>query len=96
MKLGRLVLIEWVDSGRNPNSWAAFDDYPDPYILRCRSVGWLIHDGSECKVVAPHVMCESGHASAPDQGCGDMTIPTCSITRMVDLEIPPGASQARL
>ena len=48
----------------------------------CQSVGWLLHDGEDCKVVVPHV------AQQAEQGCGDMTIPTASVRRIVDLEAP--------
>ncbi len=90
MKRDRLVLIDWVDSHRNPNSWTPLDEFPEPAPLQCRSVGWLVHDGEDCKVVVPHLISGSGHATAPDQGCGDMTIPACAVIRMVDLEAPPG------
>jgi hypothetical protein len=82
----RLVLIEWLDSHRNPNSWASLDEFPDPQPLICRSVGWLLHDTPECKVVVPHFAGEQG--AAPEQGCGDMTIPTRAVLRVVDLQAP--------
>jgi hypothetical protein len=78
----RLVLVEWVDSARSPN-WALFENGERPAHVECKSVGWLLHDGADCKVVTPHV---GGPAGAePNQGCGDMTIPTRAIVRMVDL-----------
>ena len=52
--------------------------------MLCRSVGWLVYDGDECKVVVPHLSDE--RAQAPRQGCGDMTIPTCAIVRMIELD----------
>jgi len=41
-------------------------------------VGWLLHDGDDCKVVVPHIT-DQDHDNAVAQGCGDMTIPTISI-----------------
>lgn len=53
-----------------------------PTPMFCRSVGWLLHDGEDAKVVVPHVAIGPGH------GCGDMTIPTVAIRRLVELEEP--------
>jgi hypothetical protein len=52
--------------------------------LVCRSVGWLLHDTDMCKVVVPHITNTDDPTIAP-QGCGDMTIPSCAVTRMIDL-----------
>jgi hypothetical protein len=79
----RLVLIEWVDSLGCSTQWQKLDSIStDP--LRCRSVGWLIHDGRESKVIVPHVY-DDEHPSAPVQGCGDMVIPAKSVIGISDL-----------
>lgn len=86
----RLVLIEWVDSVGCSSSWADIETpFPKPHVLTCRSVGWLGHDGDDCKVLIPHVAEVKDDA---DQGCGDMTIPTVAITRMIDL-VEKGSSK---
>ncbi len=79
----RLVLIEWVDAYGCSSSWQDLDDDCQPKTMLCRSVGWLFRDGSEYKVIIPHI------ADVPDdlqQGCGDMTIPTCCVRSICDLE----------
>ena len=79
----RLVLIEWVDAFGCSPDWADLDDSrAEPLI--CRSVGWLLHDTPTCKVVVPHVTNTDDPTITP-QGCGDMTIPSCAVTRMIDL-----------
>lgn len=78
----RLVLIEWVDSFGCSSTWTSLSAC-DPEPMVCRSVGWLVHDGDDSKVVVPHV------AHNAEQGCGDMTIPTVAITKLVDLEERP-------
>ena len=81
----QLVLIEWMDSfGCSPNWQALESDSPKP--LTCRSVGWLLHDGEDCKVVVPHVT-EAVNGSVSRQGCGDMTIPTKSIISIKSISI---------
>ena len=77
----RLVYIEWEDSHGVSSSWEYLSQCK-PYVLVCKSAGWLIHDGEDCKVIVPHLT-NSDHAK--QQGCGDMTIPTASVLKMVDL-----------
>ncbi|MEO6193499.1 MAG: hypothetical protein ABIS20_10850, partial [Thermoanaerobaculia bacterium] len=62
------------------------DDDRAPEIPVCRSVGWLHHDGDDCKVIIPHLA--EATTRSEKQGCGEMAIPTKAILRLVDLEIP--------
>jgi len=82
----RLVLVEWEDSLGCSSSWAPLED-SDPKVLLCRSVGWLLHDGDQCKTIVPHVTEQM--TGIDRQGCGDMTIPTAAIRQIVDLSEPP-------
>ncbi len=81
----RLVMIEWVDSFGCSSDWAELSDDCHPKPIVCRSVGWLFRDEPACKVIVPHVAELDG---APKQGCGDMTIATECVRRMVDLTEP--------
>jgi hypothetical protein len=78
----RLVLVEWLDSFGCSPSWQELSDLKAEPLV-CRSVGWLAYDGDDCKVVIPHISSEQ--QSTQRQGCGDMTIPTCAVLRIVDL-----------
>ena len=82
----RLVFIEWVDSFGCSSSWQSLEG-SIPSLLKCRSVGWLLHDTEECKVIVPHIS-DQNHSQTSQQGCGDMTIPTRAIVKMVDIVIP--------
>jgi hypothetical protein len=73
----RLVIIEWLDSFGCSSRWENLSNCDNPEPVICRSVGWLLSDTKACKVVVPHI--------TPDQGCGDMTIPTIAIVSMRDL-----------
>ena len=73
----KLVLIEWLDSHQQAR-WT--DDEPAKEPLLCRSVGWLVHDGDNAKTVAAHITVE-----ATPQRAGEMTIPTCAITKITSL-----------
>jgi hypothetical protein len=78
----RLVLIEWEDS-HSAGPWQALDGAIEDRALICRSVGWLVLDGSRAKVVAPHL--NEHEPGVPLQGSGLMTIPARAVLRMVDL-----------
>jgi len=82
-KVGRLVLIEWLDSYGCSAEWQPLEGC-DPAPMKCRSVGWLVGDRKDCKVIVPHIS-QDGHPGIPVQGCGDMTIPSSAILRVVDL-----------
>lgn len=82
----RLVLIEWLDSYGCSSNWQLLEGCV-PHLLHCRSVGWLVHDGEDCKVIVPH-MTNADHPTSPQQGCGDMTIPTKAILSFTDLNLP--------
>lgn len=76
--------MEWLDSFGCSATWQqlAVDKGCAPMV--CRSVGWLLHDAPDCKVVVPHITT----AIDPPQGCGDMTIPSAAIVRLEDLPLP--------
>jgi hypothetical protein len=81
----RLVYVEWADSYGCSSRWEDIENC-SPDVMICRSVGWLIHDDAKCKVVVPH-MNEPNHPNVKRQGCGDMTIPTAAVIKVVDLAI---------
>jgi hypothetical protein len=82
----RLVLVDWLDSYGAEPSWSRLKG-ADPHLMHCRSVGWLRHNGKDCKVIVPHIS-DPERSSAPAQGCGDMTIPSKAILRMYTLSDP--------
>jgi len=79
----RLVLIEWVDSFGCSSNWQELSKDCQPKPIVCKSVGWLFIDNEDCKVIVPHIANVSDDVL--QQGCGDMTIPTKSIIRIVDI-----------
>ena len=80
----KLVLIEWIDSYGCSSVWSDLSNC-NPAPMICKSVGWLIHDDKKCKVVVPHLS-QSDHPNTNQQGCGDMTIPTSAVLRVVELK----------
>lgn len=82
----RLVLIEWQDSLGCSTDWQPLA-HCDPEPLICRSVGWLLHNGKDCKVVVPHISTNE-NPNIEKQGCGDMSIPAKSVLSIIDLVIP--------
>lgn len=76
----RLVLVEWLDShaGRGWQDLDRLERAAEP--LYCRSVGWVIRENKDCKVLVPHLSGEK-NGNTTLQGCGDLTIPTASIVK---------------
>jgi hypothetical protein len=81
----KLVLIEWVDSHGPVEGWRVLEGELRPEVLKCKSVGWLIHDGEDCKIVVPHIAGDESDG-IPFQGRGDLTIPCRSITALKELK----------
>jgi hypothetical protein len=81
----KLVLIEWLDSHSGRGGWTdrnQFSGVATP--LYCRSVGWLMENRKDCKVIVPHLAGEK-NSGIVIQGCGDLTIPTAAITKVTVL-----------
>jgi hypothetical protein len=78
-----LVLVEWVDS-HSHSGWQSLAGGLEDRVLVCRSVGWLLLDGQEAKVVAPHL--NEQEPGIPPQGSGIMTIPASAVRRLVRLQ----------
>ena len=85
----KLVYIEWLDSYGPTNNWEVIEDALTPSLLVCRSVGWLVHDGADCKQIAPNLT-QADHDDTELQASGYFTIPTVCILRMVELKVPKG------
>ena len=83
-KIGPLVLVEWEDSARPIPAWLWLaDDHDLGRIVKCRSVGWLVHDDEHVKALAPNL----GDVDDEDsrQASGVIRIPTRCVTRLVRL-----------
>lgn len=81
----KLVLIEWVDShsGRGWHDVEHFKTVAEP--LYCQSVGWIVTENKDVKVIVPHIGGER-NGDVLLQGCGDLTIPTASILKITTLK----------
>ena len=82
----RLVMVEWEDSAQPTSSWVFLSDFTEPTVIRCVSVGWLIHDGQSVKSLAPNFGSVNDEASL--QVSGVINIPASCIVRITDLAEP--------
>jgi hypothetical protein len=80
----KLVKIEWVDSFGCGSRWELLDDIQDVKHVN-HSVGWLVGDGVNVKVLVPHIQPENEDIDAALMGCGDMAIPVEAIVNLVEL-----------
>ena len=81
----KLVLVEWLDShsGRGWQEMDRLEDTAEP--LHCRSVGWLLSDRKDCKVLVPHIAGEK-NGGIKLLASGDITIPKKAILKVTVLE----------
>lgn len=80
----KLVLIEWLDAhaGSGWQTVEQLERVAEP--LYCKSIGWLVAERSDCKVIVPHVSKEK-NGETMLTGCGDLTIPNKSIMKLTVL-----------
>lgn len=82
----QLVMIEWEDSAQPIPEWTHLASFEPPAIVRVFSVGWLIHDGSDVKALAPNIG-NPGCANSA-QISGVIRIPARCVVRVVELDEP--------
>lgn len=81
----KLVMIEWLDS-HSGSGWQRLQEIEqNADTVRCRSVGWLLSDSKERKVIVPHISGEMNEDTIP-YGRGDLSIPSKAIVKMRVLE----------
>jgi hypothetical protein len=72
-----LLLIEWKDASRLSDSWINLTDIPDAYPHKCISVGFLISENENGKILVPTI----GDIEHPENRhtYGGMLIPKSAI-----------------
>ena len=88
-----LVIIRWLDSRQPCGQWRYLSALPDARPVEVATVGWLVKDTADVKVVCQNV----GDLDHPEkaQASGIMTIPTrcvLSIERLTEEESGTNAS----
>lgn len=73
-----LVMIQWLDSRQPDPTWQHLHNLEIPKPVECATVGWLVHDGSDCKILCQNVGDFEGNA----QVGGVMTIPSRAVLRI--------------
>lgn len=79
----KLVIIEWLDSTQPISSWQHLSDYKASEPISCISVGFLIHDGTDVKALAPNM----GDITSENnmQISGIIHIPSKSVLNITEL-----------
>ena len=85
----RLVLVEWVDSRSPASHWEPLRDAAEGEVCECVSVGFLVKDSDEIKILVPNMADVEDETSL--QASGAITIPSCAVRRIVDLEEVDGS-----
>ena len=77
-----LVKIDWKDSRQPSSEWKWLEDFEPTGAVTCTSVGWLIHDDKDVKVLAQNL----GDTSEENkQASGIIQIPACSVFKITPL-----------
>jgi len=88
-----LVIIRWQDSAQPISAWKYLSDLPRTQPIECATVGWLLKDDDDVKVICQSV----GDLDNPNnaQANGIMTIPArciVSIERLSEERKPTAAA----
>jgi hypothetical protein len=87
-----LVMVTWEDSRQPVAKWSYLSDLPETKPVRCTTVGWLLRNGPDSKVLAQSL----GDIDCDDdmQAGGVMVIPARCVLSVVRLEeaVPVTAS----
>jgi hypothetical protein len=75
-----LVLIEWLDSGQPVPGWQWLEAIEPRCPHLCCSVGFLMQDDANAKVLAPNLGASDGSGDW-DQASGVITIPASAVRR---------------
>ena len=88
-----LVIIEWEDSRRPDGAWKHLAGSHAWDSVKCASVGWLVVDDKEKKVLAPN----TGHIDDASNVLmsGQLVIPTSCVPRLSGLNEVTSSSQPR-
>lgn len=81
-----LVYLEWLDSYGVSANWESTGAVT-PAVHSCASVGWVVSETNDVIVVVPHISPEREEIGAEESGCGEMTIPKCSVVCRRELSI---------
>jgi hypothetical protein len=87
-----LVIIRWQDSRQPSGSWRYLSALPDTTAVEVATVGWLLKDTDDVKVVCQNV----GDLNNPEnaQASGIMTIPTRCILSVEKLTEEDGLTSS--
>lgn len=77
-----LLVVEWEDSAQPVSAWQWTEDYQEPEILKCVSVGYLIAKTKTAIALAPNL---GDVTREKAQACGIIRIPQRAITRTWEL-----------
>lgn len=78
--IGRAVYIRWQDSHGSSPERANLDGSVQPSVTICHSWGRLVAANKKALLLVPHIA--ENTILGINQGCGDITIPTCSILKV--------------
>ena len=83
MRTHQLVKIEWQDSTQPISAWQHLNDLAESKPIQCVSVGFLLQDDVEMKVLAPNMA--DIHSELNIQASGIIAIPSDCVVKISKL-----------
>lgn len=80
-----LVMVEWEDSRQPDSFWRYLAKFKGQPVCKCVSVGWLVRDDDDVKVVAPNVADASDKGS--EQISGMIDIPVRCVVKISHMKV---------
>ena len=77
-----MVLVEWIDSRKTTSDWEFLDEINFPKACKCLTIGFLLKEDQTQTTLASNLT----DIGKDEQVMGIMTIPACSITKLIDLK----------
>lgn len=79
----QLVKVEWKDSTQPVSVWQHLSDLPEHKPIHCFSVGFMLQDGIDMKVLAPNMA--DVHSDLNIQASGIIAIPSSCVIKISKL-----------
>lgn len=72
-----MVLVEWIDASGIRDGWTSLSDIPSPDPPKCVSVGFLVRENNQGKIVVPTIADVENRDNR--HGYGGIVIPSSAI-----------------
>lgn len=84
--MGKIYLIEWVDSYSINEGWELIKDMDNIELMKCQSIGYILKENEDMLLIAPHIS-DVDNKESLGSFRGGLIIPIISILKREELTI---------